>query len=691
FLAIMKPLVFYPFTILFVFGEIPSWHVLLGGQIFLSMLFCYLLARDFKLGKLPSIIVGLSFALNSFMVGLLQFGSDAHTMVWWPLILLFGKRFLEEKKRKYLLFLAFAIAFGVLGGQLQYMGFFLLFFVAFILFYGIKLKTKPLTYFLLSVSIALGIGLTAIQLAPSVELFSHSHRGLLSEGQQQEVFKSGLMEPTHLFRLFAPDFFGNPVTRDERIGYIEGSGYFGIISLFFALFAAIFARNNVFVRFLTVTFIVTALLAVQGIGDILSLLHLPVITSGSGGRIFTLTLFSGALLSGFGIMAFLQMKQRKKQLLSLLSFVLLFILVVAFSYLIQLFPSPQDVVRSLKFAVLILGSFSFVVFVYLMLVKKKHFSRFLPTGFLCLLIFLTFFDLFRMGYRFLTFSNEKFLYPELPVTQFLKEQTKTSLGRVYGIAEPELATHLGIYTIETYNPLYLVRTASLLQALQQFPPDALSADNKYFLTSSGDVLKHAIDVLGTEYVVNLKEENPSLAHFKTESLQTHFVKVYSDEKFGVYKNLTSYPRFGLFYDYTIAADDKQLLNMITKRTVDFRKTLILEEELPFELETGTGSAKLTASTINEQTFTATTDKPALFFISDAWYPGWKVTVNDNETKLYRAHYALRAVLLPAGESQIRFSYEPRSFLLGIIVSGVSLFLLTILSFLPTRRTTSRKA
>ncbi|MBI5123680.1 hypothetical protein HZA75_07515 [Candidatus Roizmanbacteria bacterium] len=102
FMANMKPLVFYPLNIFFIFGEIPAWHLLLFGQLFLSMLFCYLLARDFKLKILPSILVALSFGLNSFMIGLLQFGSDAQTMVWWPLILLFTKRFLESTKRWYL-------------------------------------------------------------------------------------------------------------------------------------------------------------------------------------------------------------------------------------------------------------------------------------------------------------------------------------------------------------------------------------------------------------------------------------------------------------------------------------------------------------------------------------------------------------------------------------------------------------
>src|SRR5882762_672293 len=49
FMANLKPMVFYPLNIFFLFGEIKAWNFLLFSQIFLAMLFAYYLARDFKL------------------------------------------------------------------------------------------------------------------------------------------------------------------------------------------------------------------------------------------------------------------------------------------------------------------------------------------------------------------------------------------------------------------------------------------------------------------------------------------------------------------------------------------------------------------------------------------------------------------------------------------------------------------
>lgn len=683
FMANIKPLVFYPFNIFFILGEIPAWHLLLFGQIFLSMLFCFVLARDFKLKILPSIFTALAFSLNSFMIGLLQFGTDAHTMIWWPLILLFTKRYLEKQQGINLLLLGLCTALGILGGQLQYMGYFFIFLIAFILYYGIVLKSKISTYLLLFISIGLGVGVTAIQLIPSIELFSYSHRGLLSAAQQHDSFSSGLLSPEKLFRLFAPDFFGNPVTRDASIGYIEGSGYFGVIALFFALFAIVFARKNIFIKFFSGVFLVTILLSLQKIGELLYFLHLPLITSGSAGRIFTLVLFSGAILSGFGLTEFINTKEKKKQLASLIVFVVTFLIVVIGSYVGHIFTSKEQLMQSMKFAFLIVGIFATTTILYLFVKHSKRFTKMFEQGFLIVLILITFIDLFRLGYRFLTFSNEKFLYPELSGIRFVRNATSVTLGRVYGLTEPEIATYLGVYTIETYNPLYLLRTIELIQSLQQLPPDDLSIDNKYFLTSTKDSLKYTLDVLGTEYIAIPKDQNPATTYFNSKNFepQLKLQKVYTGEKDSIYKNQTSYPRFGLYYDYSVVPDDKKILTMISHRAVDLHKTVLLEEKLPVNLTSGAGSAKLITSNINEQTFAVTTNKPALFYISDTWYPGWQATINNKLTKIYRANYDLRAVLLPAGKSTLTFRYTPSHFLTALCVTIGSLLILVFLSIL----------
>jgi uncharacterized membrane protein YfhO len=66
-------------------------------------------------------------------------------------------------------------------------------------------------------------------------------------------------------------------------------------------------------------------------------------------------------------------------------------------------------------------------------------------------------------------------------------------------------------------------------------------------------------------------------------------------------------------------------------------------------------------------------------LSDLYYEGWRAFVDGVEQEVYKADYALRAVQLEAGEHQIEFVFDPMSFRIGLMVSGVSLLVLVALT------------
>ena len=72
----------------------------------------------------------------------------------------------------------------------------------------------------------------------------------------------------------------------------------------------------------------------------------------------------------------------------------------------------------------------------------------------------------------------------------------------------------------------------------------------------------------------------------------------------------------------------------------------------------------------------TSSKIANFLVtSDVYYPGWQARIDGKETVLYRADYALRGVVVPAGDHVVFFEYKPRSFRLGALISLLSLLAL----------------
>lgn len=667
FMAGTKPMVFYPTNIFYIFGEVAHWHASIFLQVFLGMVFVYALLRDFKLGRLASIMSAISFSLSSLMIGLLEFVSDSHVLLWFPLFILLAKRFIDKKSGWNLFFLGISIAFSVFAGQLQYTGYGLIVLSGFILYYGFLQKTKLRDYIFLFVSIALGILLSSIQLLPALEFFSYSTRAAL---HSHFVFSTDLLFPNNLFRLFSPDFFGHPTERNLTLGYIESSGYFSIVSFFFALYAIIFSWKNKIVRFFAVVFVAAAVLALKGpAAELLYFLKLPLITNGSGGRIFALVMFSGPILAAFGLEEFLRGKI-KKNILSLTAFSAIFALGIFLNYKRPLF------FHDLRFSLEIFGIFLVASFIFLFWNKK---SKLLAKIFATFLIALIFFDLFRFGYRYLTFSNPKFLYPGTQITKYINQSSKHTLPRSFGVTEPEIGTYLGLYSLEAYIPFYPQRSADLLQTLQKLPVHRNATDNKYYLTYDPN-LKYALDFTGVAYVAGPKDFSPTFSYLYTGQFAASFQKIISDSRLDLYVNKDALPRFGLFYKYKVANSSEEL-KIISQRSFDPKTEVLLEEKLPNEFTNGTGSAKLISSNVNSQTFEVSTDKPALFYISDTYFPGWTAKINGKPTKIYRANYNFRAALVPAGRSKIEFSYLPTHFQLAILISAISTLLLVIISFI----------
>ena len=76
----------------------------------------------------------------------------------------------------------------------------------------------------------------------------------------------------------------------------------------------------------------------------------------------------------------------------------------------------------------------------------------------------------------------------------------------------------------------------------------------------------------------------------------------------------------------------------------------------------------------EYKYTAEGEKLAVF--SEIYYPaGWKCYVDDKESKYFRTNYVLRGMILPGGTHQIRFSFEPSSYINGNKISFASSILL----------------
>jgi hypothetical protein len=94
---------------------------------------------------------------------------------------------------------------------------------------------------------------------------------------------------------------------------------------------------------------------------------------------------------------------------------------------------------------------------------------------------------------------------------------------------------------------------------------------------------------------------------------------------------------------------------------------------------GEGQIKLTEYQPNDLKYEATVNSgPQLAVFSEIYYPkGWKSFIDGKETEHIQVNYVLRGMIIPAGNHQIEFKFEPASYYTGNKVSLASSILLLL--------------
>jgi Bacterial membrane protein YfhO len=152
----------------------------------------------------------------------------------------------------------------------------------------------------------------------------------------------------------------------------------------------------------------------------------------------------------------------------------------------------------------------------------------------------------------------------------------------------------------------------------------------------------------------------------------------------LYENQKVLPRAYLAKNFRVVPNDKGKRDLITTKSFDPVQTVLLEE-VPVWPRSSKGllpnddSLRILKYSLNQIQLTASCGGSRLLFLSETYYPGWKVWVDGKREKIYRANHAFRAVALSQGHHTITFSYQPFSFYFGLVIS--SLTFLGLLVFL----------
>lgn len=81
--------------------------------------------------------------------------------------------------------------------------------------------------------------------------------------------------------------------------------------------------------------------------------------------------------------------------------------------------------------------------------------------------------------------------------------------------------------------------------------------------------------------------------------------------------------------------------------------------------------------LNEVEVEVNSPREAMLVLNDSWDAGWMVRVDGQKRPLLKVNYNSRGVVVPAGTHRVVFLYRPPLVLIGLGISGLSLFMLFV--------------
>lgn len=627
-----------PFNLLFfVFPFLDAWSLLILLQPLLAGLFMYLMLRSFGLKKVSSLAGSISFMFCGFLTVWMAYGTLAYAILFLPLSIFSIQKYLNSRKNIYILILSLTVPLSFFAGHFQTSFYFLLALSVFLIFKILNGQKM----FLPIIAVIFGLVISLLQIVPSLEFYDNSVRS-------SSFLKSDTIAFQYLATIFSPDYFGNPVTRNDWFGhYAEWSSFVGIIP-FALVFFAFLKRKKEVVFFLLFAVFSLALALDSPLALFIVSLKLPVISTSSLSRIIVLFSFSLSVLCAYGLDNLIAFEKNIKKISKFfvpLLFTLVFLIVLPF------FLIPHDkfliTIKSLRLPIFI---FSLGISGYFVSLKLKKFS-FYPVF---LVLLLTIQSLY-FAYKWMPFDPKSLVFPDLPVINAIKENI--GYGRLFGNFGAEISSYYGIGSIEGYDPLYIQRYGEFIQSAD-FGKLQNAMRSVVKISRRGDYMNRAIDLLGVNLIFHpIADTNQNWA-FPVWEDPKRFTKIFQDNKIQIYRNKTAMNRVSLFYNYQVIKDKEKEIEKFYNPSFDFRNTLLLEESPKINLKKGTGTADIVSYSPDVIKIIVKASSPALLLLSDNFYPGWKAYVNGKETRILRADYTFRSVIVPSGKSKVLFKFEP---------------------------------
>ncbi|MFH1867730.1 MAG: YfhO family protein [Candidatus Omnitrophota bacterium] len=699
--------VFYPFSIIYYVMEDTAkgfgYFIIL--HLFLCGLFTYLFMKSIGASKEGSFLAAFCFTFSGYVISAINLTISLNSVTWFPLVMLLFFKAIKERSYRYSSFLAIALTLMFLAGDpsIVISTLAIIFLVSGYLFTERLIKRKSADGFIvynLLTTFSLFFLLGAFQSIPALEYYIRTARTSMN-WQEASVWSVPFSDLISLVVPYFNDLSCYYQNYWDRQAWLDNY-YVGITTIFLACFCLPMIKKVKIIKFFYITCFITIAVCLgknfilypflYKVIPFVRIMRYPV-------RFFYIFTFSVCVLAGLGLdrlKAAISSPRMKRiaGIFLVIGFIasILAIMLTYFSdtiakpiidkvvelktgeaFNLEEFPSLVycDIIN-LRRTLLYVGAFGLFLFLW----TRVRSKRFMPY----LILLLVGFDLLltNIGYEPLVKASY-FKEPTENIRYVLKDK---SLFRIFPSPYSydrftwvhEGGRHESIKSTKDYFVNNRMMEFGLYD-MWGYDSTTLSRNRQighfiYNLKDPGDT--NILGLLNVKYISSKKGmELPG------------FEKVNESPYAAVFKNAKCLPRAQLIRNVRLFNKDEDILKYVCSKDFDADNEIVFERISGIKESSGIESAlkqdrvdilEYGPHTVGISIFAK---KPAFLLLSDTYYPGWKVFVDGEEKKIYRADYFLRAVRVSEGEHKVRFIYDPFSFKAGSVITIVTLIILII--------------
>ncbi|MBI2010527.1 MAG: YfhO family protein [Candidatus Chisholmbacteria bacterium] len=187
-----------------------------------------------------------------------------------------------------------------------------------------------------------------------------------------------------------------------------------------------------------------------------------------------------------------------------------------------------------------------------------------------------------------------------------------------------------------------------------------------------------LNLLSVKYVIQPTVHGAQPWELHLWEYPDQFELLYDDGNYQIFHNKYALPRFYVTTFQQFGSNSQEVIDSVLRNPL----SLTFTTNFPSANYNVAPIILLQAAKINSYTPTkielaVESTTAGWLYASETWYPGWQAQIDGRDTSIQRANLTFRAIPISPGTHIVTMTYQPLSFIVGILTTAATALLILI--------------